>query len=370
VGEDVYAEWNADFDGAFAGNVVHREYLHKLSGDKRTRLLLQFLPQFNESGTVIRAFVLATDISDGNDASLPVEAIPSPAVAVAEVVRPSADMAAEPDDALDSDAVRLRTALARNEFCLFFQTIEPVVPTGEALPFREILLRLKLEEERMMPPGSFLPVAEEHNMLPDLDRWVVNQLLAWICADAARQQGVYSVNIAAQTVMDTAFPAFVKKALNDFGLPGSLLCFELQEAGVLESRADSIRFVAELKAAGCRNILCGFSGNRESLDLLRQVQVNFVKIDGSLILKMIRSGVDLARVKAIQRVARVIGISTIAECVEDNATIKLLKDIGVNFAQGFGISRPQDIRNISGDVAVEPGTDSAAIDREVAMAGR
>jgi EAL domain-containing protein (putative c-di-GMP-specific phosphodiesterase class I) len=123
-----------------------------------------------------------------------------------------------------------------------------------------------------------------------------------------------------------------------------------------------------MQAAGCCHALCGFSGDRTSLEILRQVRVNYLKIDGGLILNMKRSAVDLARVKAIQRVAHAIGITTIAECVEDDETIEQLRSIGVHFAQGFGISRPRDLQLISAVSKVEPADEPAIFDAVSAMA--
>ncbi|MEO8103250.1 MAG: EAL domain-containing protein, partial [Betaproteobacteria bacterium] len=260
-------------------------------------------------------------------------------------------------DQPDNDAARLRNALAGNEFCLFFQAIESVAADAAAVPFREILLRLKAEEENMLPPGSFLPVAEQHGMLPDLDRWVVRHLLGWVRGDSLRQRAVYSINLSIPTVADAGFPDFVADALREFALPGSLLCFELQESGALSQPADVLRFVRRLQPLGCRIALCGFNGDRVSLDLLRRIPVNFLKIDGTLILHMRRSAIDQARVKAIQRVAKAIGIGTIAECVEDNKTLARLRAIGVDYAQGFAVSLPQPLRDIANIVPV-PGADA------------
>jgi EAL domain-containing protein (putative c-di-GMP-specific phosphodiesterase class I) len=362
VGSVVYGELESDLACAFGGAVAHRECQHQSTTGESFRLLMQCLPQFTDSGEVAGVFLLSTDITIAHDFVVQPVAVPPVDLALrtAAVV---AETAAERGD----DIARLCNALARDEFCLFFQTIEPLGAKGVAVPFHEILLRLKAEEEGMMPPGSFFPAAEEHGMLPDLDRWVVRHLLGWTRINPIRQQAVYSVNIAAQTLADPEFPAFVKRALRDFGLPGSLLCFELKETDVLNRTADANRFIGELKPEGCTHAICGFSGNRASFDLLRQVPVNFLKIDGGLILNIGRSAVDLARVKAIHRVAQTIGISTVAECVEDDKTLRELRAIGVDFAQGFGISLPRDLRSIVSGVAVEMGSDSV-VDR-VAMAG-
>ena len=220
----------------------------------------------------------------------------------------------------------------------------------------------------MMPPGSFLPVAEEYGMMPDLDRWVTRQLLGWIRIDPNRRQATYSINMSAQTMADGEFPAFVGQALRDFGLPGALLCFELQESDLLHWSEDAIRSISRLQPEGCRFAIAGFRGNRDSFDLLQRVPVHFLKVDGSLILNIQRSAIDMTRLKSIQRVARAIGVSTIAECVEDDKTLEQLRIIGVNFAQGFGISRPQNLRQIALSPPADIANESAADDGGTPMA--
>jgi EAL domain-containing protein (putative c-di-GMP-specific phosphodiesterase class I)/PAS domain-containing protein len=368
VGNIVYGDLESDLSRAFGGSLTHREHTHVTSTDESFQLLTQCLPQFNDRHEVVGVFLLSTDITEPANSVVPALPVPTAETPDAETRKLLADAIAEAEaEAGRNDEIgRLRSALERNEFCLFFQTIEPVAANSVAVPFREILLRLKAEEENMMPPGSFLPVAEEHGMLPDLDRWVVRHVLGWMRVEATRQQALYSINIAAQTLSDPEFPTFVKKALRDFGLPGSLLCFELKETDVQHRLADTNRFIGQLGTEGCKQALCGFSGSQASFDLLRQVPVNFLKIDGSLILNLRRSAVDLARVKAIHRVAQAIGISTVAECVENNKTLAQLRLIGVDFAQGFGISRPRDLREISSN---ETTAESAAHAGNTAIAG-
>ncbi|MEQ1516727.1 MAG: EAL domain-containing protein [Usitatibacteraceae bacterium] len=382
VGATVYEELEGDLANAFGGMVVHRERACESAQEGSARMLLQYLPQSNDTGRITGVFLVATDLPLVQTAALsipfatrilaadvPVDDAPRECFAVAASApeeragderhgASGAHDAYEQQDARDqrdgqnenhdngSDELRLRNAMLHNEFYLYFQTIERVLDNSASIPFREILLRLKVEEENMIPPGSFLPVAEEHGMLPELDRWVVRHLLCWLDEELTRQRAVYSVNIAAQTLDDEEFPSFVKQVLREFGLSGELLCFELQEADVLDRSADARRFVEQLKSVGCRFALCGVSGDRASFDLLRQVPVDFLKIDSSLILNIRRSAVDLARVKAISRVARGVGISTIAECVEDDATLEQLRSIGVDYVQGFGISLPQDLAQI------------------------
>lgn len=356
LGSAVYADLEGDIASAFAGRIVHRDQLYKSTTGESVLLKMQFLPRCATGANVSGVFVLATNSSPVDVEAAPINVPPRQAMPKAESLPSSTDSAVE----RDADAARLRNALANDEFCLFFQAMQPLDKCGAAVPFLEILLRLKLEEEILMPPGSFLPVAEEYGMMPDLDRWVTRQLLGWIRVDPNRRHAAYSINMSAQTMADGEFPAFVGQALRDFGLPGALLCFELQESDLLHWSEDAIRTISRLQPEGCRFAICGFRGNRDSFDLLQRVPVNFLKIDGSLILNIQRSAIDMARVKSIQRVARAISVSTIAECVEDDTTLEQLRIIGVNFAQGFGISRPQDLRQIALSPPADIANESAA----------
>jgi PAS domain S-box-containing protein len=345
VGTTIYDELEEDLSHALSGFVVHRERSHETAAGGTAHLLMQFLPQFDNTGAVAGVFLVATDLSGTSGVARPIETETGIDAATGELTPPE-DGVLSVTAEHENYAARLRYALAHDEFSLFFQELEPVAAHGALAPFHEILLRMKAEEESMVPPGSFLAVAEQHGMLPDLDRWVVRHLLAWARAATPRQQAVYSINISAQTMSDPGFPAFVRKTLGDFGLHGSLLCFELQEADLLNRSVDAARFVNQLRPLGCLFTICGFDSSRISFELLRNVPVNFLKIDSKLTFNIRRSAIDLERVKSIQRVAKAIGVGTIAECVEDSKTLARLRSIGVDYAQGFGVSVPKDIGEI------------------------
>lgn len=353
---------------ALEGKLIHREQLHRSAAGNFFRLLTQYLPRFDESGAIAGAFLMMTDVTDPSE--IPqhgkVDAAAGDAVAPTELPIDTVHDACEPDS--DDGGAQLRSALEHDEFCLFFQSIEPLAAGRTAVPFREVLLRLKAEEDGMLPPGSFQQVAESQGMLPELDKWVVRRLLQVIGEDARRQQAMYSVNLSAQTMMDPLFPAYVASTLRDNGLPGSLLCFEVQETEILERLPEASRCIDELKSHGCRFAICGFSGNRTSMDLLRRIPAHYLKIDGGLILKIRRSALDYARVKAIERVAHAIGIRTIAECVEDTRTLEHLGSLGVDYVQGFVVSHPRDLQQLFNELECTPASKSPQFVAAIATA--
>lgn len=370
VGLTVFGQLRAGLESALAGHLRQETRIHE-SPSSEMVLHTLYLPHADTSGAVVGAFIVQTDVTSLEDTVMPRSAAPAPAAAATgspPPVAPATGLPATPPPAPASAGEpertifvstmteeltgwrnageRLRAALDGDEFCLGCQAIVPVAPQSPAPPCHEMLLRLREEEESLMPPGAFLPIAEEYGMLPDLDRWVVRATLRWVAARPQRRHALYCINVAAPTIANVGFPEHVAAELERHGLPGSLLCFEVLEADVLARRRDAARFVAALKEAGCRTTLCGFGRNAESYALLRTLPVDFLKIDGDIILGLTRNNVDLIKLKAITRVARATQRRTIAEFVEDEATIAILRETGVDYAQGFGVARPVSLEDL------------------------
>jgi EAL domain-containing protein (putative c-di-GMP-specific phosphodiesterase class I) len=243
---------------------------------------------------------------------------------------------------------RLRSALDNDEFCLYCQTIRPLdagSATHEA-PFYEILIRLREEEEGLMPPGAFLPLAEEYGLLPDLDRWVVRHVIEWSRAKPERQAITFAINISAATISNPDFADYVAGELQRQGASGSLLCFEIADADAYSRRKDIARLISTLGPTGCRTTLSGFGQSAESFSLLKHIAVDFLKIDGDIILDLHRNPVALTKLKAIMRVAQATNRRTIAEFVESEETLATLREFGVDYAQGFGIGLPRPLSDL------------------------
>jgi len=390
LGASVYADVDMDVSAAFSGHVVHRERTLRSTTGESFRMLMQFLPQYGESG-VVGIFMLMTDITVPRDVAVVEEPAPVPvplpaaapaafAPAAVAVIAPAAIPALDffaptpppmpapmpgaaapmadvltlrlPDPApenapeeqyLDDETERLRHAIEHNEFSQYFQKIKPLSNTALQVPFCELLLRLKEEEESKTPPGAFLPLAEELGLMPRLDRWVVSHLLEWVAADMSRSRALYSLNLAPQTVVDPHYAGFVQQQLLTNRLPGTMLCFEFAETDVTAHWDLVTKLIGRLKGFGGQIAISGFGRNPITFELLKKLPVDYVKIDGSLILSMFRSPVELARVKAIHQLAHSLNIRTIAENVEDARTIKALLSLGIDHAQGFAVSRPKHL---------------------------
>jgi len=284
------------------------------------------------------------------------EPAPEPPPARADDDAQAAEPAQEEEEfsGWSSPAEFLESALRNNEFRLFGQKILSLARDGrERL---EVLIRLAEEEDNMMPPGAFFPVAERYGLMPQLDRWVVEHVLGWVESGgtgARRREGQYFVNLAAATVADASFAAFVREALNRRSLPGNLLAFEIDARGADGHLAAAAALAAELKRQGCAVALAGLHAERAAFDLvhgspmdaLKRIAPDFLKIDGSLVLAIRRDKVAHARVVAINRIAHAMKIRTVAEFVEDDAILAQLRAIGVDLAQGFGIAVPEPLRD-------------------------
>jgi EAL domain-containing protein (putative c-di-GMP-specific phosphodiesterase class I) len=243
-------------------------------------------------------------------------------------------------------------AIQGGEFQLYCQLISPVpIDSGKTAHY-EILIRLMEEEGGMIPPGAFFPLAEKNGLMPYLDRWVVQHVLEWASRQQSRDtDSIFFINVAAATIGDPEFPDFLQSTLDELAMAGSVLCFEVSELELTTRNISVAVFIRRVRQCGCHVALSGFGRNTISFDQRRGFQVDFLKIDGTTILNMLSNSVDLAKVISIDRVAKKIGVRTVAELVENDEIVAKLDEIGIDFAQGFGISRPRRLGDGRGDGA-------------------
>jgi EAL domain-containing protein (putative c-di-GMP-specific phosphodiesterase class I) len=181
-----------------------------------------------------------------------------------------------------------------------------------------------------------------------VDRWVVQRLLRSLAAhyrpDAAQAQ-VFFVNISGATLNDEGFEAFVREQLQDTGLPPELLCFEITETAAISNLSRAVGFINRIRADGCRFALDDFGSGLSSFSYLKTLPVDYLKIDGAFVRDITKDPMDRAIVEAINRIGHVVGLKTIAEFVEDEATRQALVEIGVDLAQGYGLHRPEPMED-------------------------
>ncbi|MFO1418115.1 MAG: EAL domain-containing protein [Methylotetracoccus sp.] len=238
---------------------------------------------------------------------------------------------------------RIQQALVDERLRLYYQ---PIVPIGEGhgdgdKRHGEILLRLLDEQGSLIPPGAFLPAAERYDQMLAIDRWVVRSCLERLPTPAGGEREVlYAINLSAQALGDSDFLEFVVDQLKEKGPAPSSICFEITENAAIADLRHVMRFISTLKEYGRRFSLDDFGSGLSSFGYLKTLPVDFLKIDGRLVRDMVTNKVDRSMVEAIHNIGHVMGIKTIAEWVEDAETLSQLREIGVNFAQGYGLAEP------------------------------
>ena len=245
---------------------------------------------------------------------------------------------------------RLREALAENDFLLYAQHIRALKPELIARPCCEILLRLREEEDNMLPPGGFFPVAEALGMIEDIDRWVVANTVAWCAALADDPTApVYCVNLSTDAVRNPEFAKHVRTLIQAAAIHGKHLCFEICEADIIAHPQDVRGFIGALRPQGCRFTLDGFGSTQMSFTHLRDLPINYLKIDGSIIRNILRNPGDLARARAITATCKKLDIRSIAGHVETPEILAKLTEIGCDYAQGFGVALPGPLNVLGSD---------------------
>ena len=243
-------------------------------------------------------------------------------------------------------ASTLSEAFDNGQLQLFCQPIRRVGKGQTGLHY-EILLRIRDDDSRTIEPAMFLPAAERYDLMPHVDRWVLSRTVEWLEAHADHVDALEmcSLNISQRALADDAFCNFVVGLLGSMTIPCHKLCFEITETGAFANLHNTLVFIDKLKQLGCRFALDDFGTGMASFAYLKQIPVDFVKIDGSFISMMTKSRVDFEMVRFTNEISHVMGRQTIAEYVADSATLRELENIGVDFAQGFllGEPRPLDI---------------------------
>jgi diguanylate cyclase (GGDEF)-like protein/PAS domain S-box-containing protein len=232
----------------------------------------------------------------------------------------------------------LREALDKEGFQLYSQPICPL-REGERAGF-EILLRLADGQGGTIGPGHFLPAAEHYGLMPRIDRYVLDHVLDWL-ASRPRQAlpPYYSINLSGQSLSDQDFLDYALGRVRGCGVPPDWLCFEVTES-VMARAGDASEFIRQLRQDGCRFAMDDFGSGFASYGQLRQLPVEILKIDGQFVRLIAHDEVDRAMVRSMGDIGRVMGMKTVAEYVENEATLKVLREIGIDYAQGSHVGRP------------------------------
>ncbi|MDE2137892.1 MAG: EAL domain-containing protein [Gammaproteobacteria bacterium] len=240
---------------------------------------------------------------------------------------------------------RLQGALKENRFRLYHQVIVPAHGTDGG-PAMEVLIRLRDENGQELAPAEFMRAAERYRLMGLVDRWVVQTTLAALGRGAIPVQPDRSVaiNISGQTLGDVQFLEFVVECLDSTGVAPAQICFEITESAVVANLEHARRFVGVLHGMGCQFALDDFGSGVGSFSNLKNLPLDYLKIDGSFIRNLARDTVNQAMVTAMIKLARTLNFKVIAEQVEDTAAVEAARRMGVDYLQGYAIGRPQPLQ--------------------------
>lgn len=243
---------------------------------------------------------------------------------------------------------RITAAIEENRLRLYVQPIYPATAESGLGVHYEILLRMLDDRGEAVLPMAFIPAAERYNLMPTIDRWVVSSALA-LCSEALPlldADCVWTVNLSGHSLGDETFLEFVERQFEVNHLPHHRVCFEITETAAVSNLREAERFIATMRAKGCTFSLDDFGSGLASFHYLKNRDVDYVKIDGGFVRDMGSDPMDRAMVEAIQRIAEIMGLKTIAESVEDEATLAMLRRVGVDYVQGEWLHPPTPLAHL------------------------
>ena len=241
---------------------------------------------------------------------------------------------------------RITSAVDENRFELFFQPIVGIgKDNGNSRGHYEILLRMRDENGELVGPNQFIPAAERYNLMPTLDRWVVHEALSKLADRSENGEARYTlaINLSGTSLSEDRFLDFVIDELKKQNLPDGAVCFEITETAAISNLSRVVHFMQTLKKLGCKFSLDDFGSGLSSFTYLKNLPVDYLKIDGQFIRNVVHDNVDESMVKAISDVGHAMGIETIAERVETKQVLEKLGSLGIEFAQGYYIARPASV---------------------------
>lgn len=243
---------------------------------------------------------------------------------------------------------RIQNVLEENRFRLYFQPIEKLnhLHGDDKRMHGEVLIRMLDENNTIVGPGAFISSAERYLLMPAIDRWVVSNTFRLLTLDNRRAEnhiGTCCINLSGQSLSDERFMDFLISEIDSSGVTPQLLCFEITETAVIANLCTATKFIARLRELGCRLALDDFGVGLSSFGYLKNLAVDYLKLDGCFVQNMISDNIDFAMVEAINQIGHTLNIRTIAEYVENRETLQAVREIGIDYAQGYYISKPVPI---------------------------
>lgn len=249
---------------------------------------------------------------------------------------------------------KIHEALENSKLVLFGQLIERTKAQSTDTTHVEVLVRLLGDDGEIIPPGAFLPSAERYGIMPKMDRWVIEHTLQWMeeQANASDHTFTCAINISATSMSDVKFRNYLFDKLAQTNAPCSQICFEMTETAAVANISIAAEFMKKVKANGCSFALDDFGSGMSSFSYLKNLPVDYVKIDGVFVSPILTDETSVVMVRAIADVARVMGIETIAEYVENDEIREKLGQLDIDYVQGYGVGKPQLLTNFNPGSAV------------------
>lgn len=246
---------------------------------------------------------------------------------------------------------RIQHALDEDKLCLYAQSIVSLDNSTDK--HYELLIRMIDDKGATIPPGAFLPAAERYNLITQIDSWVIDSAFRLLAENPVFQSQIsfISINLSGQSLAEQDLLDLIIKRLDETGIEGEKICFEITETAAISNIVSAKKFISTLKELGCRFALDDFGSGLSSFAYLKNLPVDYLKIDGMFVKDIVDDPIDHAMVKSINEVGHVMGMKTIAEFVENDEIKGMLREIGVNYAQGYGIDIPMPLDDLLGQFA-------------------
>ena len=262
---------------------------------------------------------------------------------------------------------RIQSVLEQNRFRLFFQPIAKLnaEPGSENMTHGEVLIRMLDENNKIVGPGSFIPAAERYQLMPAIDRWVVSNTFKMLTHDKDKIANTVSsccINLSGQSLSDERFMTFLVDEINSSGVSPEVLVFEITETAVIANLCNASQLISTLRQMGCRFALDDFGVGLSSFGYLKNLAVDYLKLDGCFVKNMVDDQIDHAMVQAINQIGHTMNIKTIAEFVEDEQTLEAVRSVGVDYAQGYHIAKPAPIEIALYNKPIDLSPESAQVE--------
>ncbi len=245
---------------------------------------------------------------------------------------------------------RIHEALEQNQFELFYQEIQPFSNTNNV--HCEVLIRLRDADGNIIAPGEFLPAAERYNLMPRIDRWVLENLFnRCFKQHLCNNNIIWSVNLSGASVGNKEFLSFLFRMLADSDVNPEKLCFEITETMAIANLGHALEFMQRVRSLGSKIALDDFGSGMSSFSYLKTLPADYVKLDGSLIVNLDDNTIDRSIVESVNHISHNLGLLTIAEFVENQTIVDILEKIGVDFLQGYHIHRPAPLKELTAERA-------------------